>query len=332
MIEKETTLVSSGDFLDLYHKIKQKGLKKLGAILSLSNNRRIAGKWDAYSSGTDYWIIPALNQYWNAKISGDGLMDYETYVAKKYLTQKNNLKMLSVGCGEGIHERNFAQQAHFDEIIGIDLSEQRIQKARRLAKEENLNITYYSKDFRTLNFDPSSFDIILFHASLHHFDKIALFLKNEIKPLLKSDGILVIHEYCGPNRLQWSKRQLEVANQLLQKLPRCYKTLQDGKTLKKKVYRPGLIRMFLVDPSEAPDAKNLHKAVLQNFSALEEAQLGGNILHSLLKGIAHNFVNSDKETSALLTNLIKAEESFIENETTSDSIFGVYKKNEKLIG
>ncbi len=326
MPSKETTLVSIGDFVDVYHKIKQRGVGKIISAFNLNSGKRVSGKWDAYKTTSDFWIIPELTEYWNKKISGDPNMEYEEYVAKKYLTGEKKLRMLSVGCGEGSHERNFAKYGNFSEIIGVDLSEKRIQTAATKAQKENLPITYFSKDFRELNFDKAYFDVILFNASLHHFKNLHSFLEIDIKPFLAEDGLLIINEYCGPNRLQWTKQQLDASNSLLKKLPHTYRLLTDGKTVKKKIYRPGILRMLLVDPSEAPDSANLVSAVHANFKVLEETKLGWNILHLLLKGIAHNFLKRDDETKEILAHLIDVEEKFVREVNTSDSVFGVYKK------
>src|SRR5690606_7047991 len=121
---------------------------------------------------------------------------------------------------------------------------------REFAKSANLNIAYKAGDFHKMNFEKESFDIVLFHSSLHHFSNISEFLEHNVKPLMKENALLVVLEFCGPNRLQWKNSQLKAANQLLAQLPEKYKTLYDGKTLKKKVYRPGIIRMLMVDPSE----------------------------------------------------------------------------------
>ena len=64
-----------------------------------------------------------------------------------------------------------------------------------------------------------------------------------------------------------------------------------------------------------------------NFTVLEEKKLGWNILHILLKGIAHNFLKNDDETNQLLAYLIKKEEEFVEKVGETDSIFGVYQKS-----
>lgn len=322
----ETSLLSVGDFLDVYYKVKQKGVKQLVSLLQFSNNSRVAEKWNNHQASSDFWIIPQLQKHWNLTISGDENQSYENYVTKKYLPNKWNLSLLSIGCGEGRHERHFAQSGQFSIVIGVDISPKRIEKAQQLANEEKLSIDYIAGDFHTMNLPKSSFDVILFDSSLHHFSNIDAFLQKEILPLMKDDGILVINEYCGPNRLQWTKEQLNYANELLREIPKKYRVLVDGRSIKRKVYRPGLLRMFLVDPSEAPDSSNLQQALHTHFSILEEKRIGNNILHILLKGIAHHFVETDAEKTTLLFDLIAKEKGFVTKVGKSDSIFGVYQK------
>lgn len=326
ILKKETSIITFGDFLDVYHKLRENGMKYLFAKLKLTHKGRVTSKWDSYVSSSDFWIIPEIGQDWNESISGDKDVEYEDYVAQKFLSGKSGLKILSIGCGEGVHERKFAKHSFVSKIVGVDISEGSIATARRLAKEENLDIEYIASDFFKVDFEKASFDVVLFNSSLHHFPNIPDFIKNEIKPLLKGDGLLVVFEYCGPNRLQWKDSQLKEANRLLKELPKKYKTLYDGKTLKKRVYRPGLIRMFLVDPSEAPDSANLVKGIHDNFSILEEKRLGWNILMLLLKGIAHNFINDKPETKELLARLITDEKKYLRETGENDAIFGVYQK------
>jgi len=324
-LKPETTLISEGDFIDAYHKIKQKGFNKLFSLAG-SSNKRVANKWDEHLSTSDFWIIPEIQKEWNFKISGNHEIFYEDYVVEKYLKEKNNLRLLSIGCGEGLHERNFAKYNCFSEIIGVDLAEKRIVKAIEKAKNLNLNISYYPADFRKLDFEKESFDVVLFSSSLHHFQPIDFLLANEIKPLVKPNGLLIVFEYCGPNRLQWKNHQLKAANRLLDEIPEKYKTLYDSKTLKKKVYRPGLLRMFMVDPSEAPDSANLVSAIHKNFSVVEETKLGWNLLHLTLKGIAHNFLESNDTTKKLLDDMVAKENEYMTKTGESDAVFGVYQK------
>jgi len=320
------TLVSLGDFIDVYYKVNQKGFLQLVSLFNLAKNKRVSAKWNQYQSSSDFWIIPQLKQHWNKLISGNVAVGYETYVIEKYLANKSNITLLSIGCGEGRHERNFAVSGKFSKIVGVDISSDRIERAKMFALNSDLKIDYLVGDFHQMDFEKESFDVVLFDSSLHHFNAISDFLKKEVIPLLKTDGILVVNEFCGPNRLQWKKEQIDFANDLLKTLPQNYKTLIDGTSIKKKVYRPGLIRMLLVDPSEAPDSANLKNALQANFDVVEEKKLGWNILHILLKGIAHNFLNEDEESKQLLDYLIEKENEFVEKVGESDSVFGVYQK------
>jgi ubiquinone/menaquinone biosynthesis C-methylase UbiE len=327
------TFVSVGDIVDVYYKIKFNGFRILRSKFSkFSYRNRVASKWDFFVSQSDFWIIPEVNKNWNLKISGDENVEYEEYVCKKYLQGKDNLNLLAIGCGDGIHERNFAKSHSFKKIIGVDISKGCIIKAIKEASDKNLNIQYYCDDFRELDLEKMKFDVVLFNSSLHHFDKIDSLLKNNVLPVLNENGILVVFEYCGPNRLSWRKSQLNESNAILKKLPLKYKTLIDGRSIKRKVYRPGLFRMLLVDPSEAPDSENLVKALNVNFDVLEENQLGWNISHLLLKGISHNFLGSDIESKNLIKSILDQENRFVKATKENDAVFGVYiKKNENGI-
>jgi len=321
------TLVSIGDFVDLYYKFKFKGIKFLYSKFSkISYKDRVSSKWDLFTSQSDFWIIPEVRKNWNLKISGDENVEYEAYVYDKYLKGKENLNLLSIGCGAGGHERNFAKHYGFKKIVGVDLSKASVAIAKETALTNNLEIEYHCEDFRKMGFTNGEFDVILFNSSLHHFDNIDGFLKSSVLPILNDNGILVVFEYCGPNRLSWRKSQLKESNRLLKELPLKFKTLIDGKTIKRKVYRPGLIRMLLIDPSEAPDSENLVKSLNKNFDVLEEKKLGWNISHLLFKGISHNFLESDDETKKLMEMILEYENNFVEITEENDAVFGVYKK------
>nr|WP_315220597.1 class I SAM-dependent methyltransferase [uncultured Flavobacterium sp.] len=321
------SIINFGDFIDIYYKVKFNGFRILTSkIFRFSYLNRVSSKWDSYASQSDFWIIPYIRENWNLKISGDKSVEFEQYVFEKYLQGKKDLNLLSIGCGAGIHERNFAKFKIFDTIVGVDVSKGSIDRAIDEASKENLEIKYYCNDFRTINFEDTKFDVILFHSSLHHFDKIDDFLRNSVVPLLRENGILVVFEYCGPNRLSWRQSQLDVSNAILKKMPRKFKTLIDGKSIKRKIYRPGLIRMLLVDPSEAPDSESLVSSLNSNFDVIEEKQLGWNISHILLKGISHNFLGKDIEAQNLINSILEEENKFVTATKENDALFGIYKR------
>jgi ubiquinone/menaquinone biosynthesis C-methylase UbiE len=327
IFKKETSLLSIGDFIDIYLKVQKKGAKFVfHKLFNLSYKDKVSSKWDNFDSESDFWIIPEIKEHWNKIISGNPKVSYEEYVAKKYFSGKSDLSLLSVGCGEGSHERNFYEYLNFKECIGVDISHGSITAAKKLAAIEQKDITYKAANFTNLDLLGKKYDIILFDSSLHHFENINQLLKDDIKPLLKKDGILVIFEYCGPNRLQWSKSQLKCGNEILKKLPANYKYFNTNGLIKQKVYRPGFLRVYAVDPSEAPDSENLVAALHATFDVVEERKLGWNIIQPLFKGIAHNFLDKTPETKKWIDFILQEEKNFLNIKgNSSDAIFGVFK-------
>ncbi|HYW96714.1 MAG TPA: class I SAM-dependent methyltransferase, partial [Bacteroidales bacterium] len=160
------TYISFGDLVDLYYKIKQKGLGELFSKFHLSDTTRTASKWNTVRSSSDFWVIPEIHRRWREKCTNDPEKEYEAYFCEKYLSGTTGLKMLSVGCGAGSRERKFAKFPHFDSIEGIDIAENLLAEGREAAEKQKLNtISYINGDFVAYSFTPASYDIILFNSS-----------------------------------------------------------------------------------------------------------------------------------------------------------------------
>jgi len=324
---KSGSLISAGDFIDLFWKIRNKGFRTLYFLFHFSNQARTAIKWNANTSTSDFWIIPEVRRRWNEKCTGNPALEYEDYVVATYFSGLSGLRMLSVGCGTGARERKFARYPTFDLIEGIDMAGKLVEEARENARRMNLsNLRYHEGDFEKHTFQPGSFDVILFNSSLHHFDNINRLMQGKIKPLLKKGGFLLLFEYVGPKRLQWTDFQLKFANEVLKSLPDKYKLRFRSHSAKRKIYRPGLWRMCFVDPSEAVDSESIISSVHNHFGTLEEKLLGWDITHLVFKDIAHNFIADDRETKSLISYVFEKEDHYMSVTGRSDAIFGVYQK------
>lgn len=323
----DKTYISRGDFIDFYFKVKQKGFNELLSKFHLSNKARTVSKWNTITSSSDFWIIPEIRRRWNEKCTGNPDMEYEDYFVSKYLSGLKDLKMLSVGCGTGARERKFAKYPAFGLIEGIDIADEQIYEAKNHAAELNLNnIKYIAGEFTTHLFVNAPYDVNLFNSSLHHFKNVNNILKTKVLPLLKYSGYLLIFEYVGPKRLQWTKQQLKFANELLTDLPLKYKTRFNSKSVKNRIYRPGLLRMQIVDPSEAVDSESILPSIHNYFKIIEEKKPGWDITHLLFKDIAHNFLINDNETQKLLSYIFGKEDEYLSITDRSDSVFGIYQK------
>ena len=70
------------------------------------------------------------------------------------------------------------------------------------AKAQGLsNMHFVCGDINNTIPSDEKFDIIFFHASLHHFYDIDTFIKGTVIPRLKPNGHIVINEYVEMRRL-----------------------------------------------------------------------------------------------------------------------------------
>ena len=100
----------------------------------------------------------------------------------------NQSQILDFGCGTGLSiEKTIKYNPK--RIVGIDISEVSIEKAKKKAKEMGINVDYYVDNCEKTKFENNSFDIIYGAGILHHleFNKCL----DEIHRILKSNGNLI---------------------------------------------------------------------------------------------------------------------------------------------
>lgn len=320
-------LLTRDDFIETYAKLHQRGWRFIASKFSTDPLRRTGSAFnDTQIEAANWWIIPAIRRRWNLLATGDPDTCYEDYVVEKYLKGRENLQMLSLGCGIGSHERRFATHPVFGKIVAYDIADHLTTEANRLAKEAGLsNIEFRVADVNRMDFGKEDFDVVLFHSSLHHFKNLRELIGEKVKNTLKPGGLFVFVEYVGPDRLLWTSEQLKAVNFQLQKIPATYRRRLKTNLLKTQVTGPGLLRMWLADPSEAVESSQILPITHAHFEIVEEKALGGNLLMLLYKDIAHHFLTETPEISAILRQTFEAEDAFLKIHP-SDMIFGVYRK------
>src|SRR5690554_4267521 len=106
-----------------------------------------------------------------------------------HLNPPNNSQVLDIACGEGRFAKQL--QIHGHQVVGIDLSEKRIEKAQEM---ENENLRFFIHDMR-LPFYRNYFDYAFnFFTSFGYFSKErdTYAAAREMSQSLKNEGILVI--------------------------------------------------------------------------------------------------------------------------------------------
>ncbi|MCF8362745.1 MAG: class I SAM-dependent methyltransferase [Prolixibacteraceae bacterium] len=318
-------IITPEDIRDVYLKIAQRGHLFILSKFSFDGKHRTKSSFNASSiDGSNWWNIPLIKERWNYLITGDKNRDYETYVSDKFSSRKA-IRFLSVGSGVCSHELKFARLNPGWDITCIDFSEKLLQKASKIAKEEEItNIHFVAEDIYEYDLPDKHYDIVLFHSSLHHFKNINEFIKR-VHNSLKKSGCLIVNEFVGPNRLQYPKWQRKEINQCLSLIDKPYRKLYKTNLYKKRYYGSGILRMILADPSECIESEQILPVIRKNFKVLEEKGYGGNLLMPVLKDISHHFIDLNNRKRETMERIFEYEDDFLVN-NQSDFVFGIYEK------
>lgn len=320
-------MIKKDDFVDIYIKLRQRGLGFLTSKLNLKESERTKSAFnDDELFAAHWWIIPKIKERWNKKITGDIHKSYEDYLVEQHFSGREDLKLLSLGSGVCSHELILAETGLFSNIVCVDIAEKLLLKAEKIAQQKQLNnIKFVAEDLYDLNFDEHSFDVVFFHASLHHFKNVESLLSDKLMKLLKPGGYIVINEYVGANRMQYPKHQVEAINACIATIPKKWRARYRSGLIKNKVSGPGQWRMIIADPSECVESEQIIPVLHKHYNVIEERPYGGNLLMYALKDLSHHFLNSSKEKDQVLDQLFVMEDAYL-TDYSSDFIFGVYQK------
>jgi len=113
-------------------------------------------------------------------------------------------RVLDIGCGAGQTTRDAARLASDGWALGVDISKEMIERARRLADAEGLrNVTFEHADAQDHRFPPERFDLAISRFGTMFFrDPVAAF--TNIGTGLRRDGRLLIMVWQAHERNEWS--------------------------------------------------------------------------------------------------------------------------------
>lgn len=276
----------------------------LGAIDSgLADQLDITwGDPDTWTAQGLHWThLSQVTAAINRKVSGDPMVSplawfFRTVAAERPLPLA---RVLVLGCGSGMLERELAQAGWASEIVAIDLSAKVLEVARNAAQAEGLDaIRYFQADMNSLPvgrapFLPGSFDAVLGVASVHHCANLEQ-LYRDIGALLAPNGWFFMNEYVGPDQFQWPDEQMRHLNRIADLLPDHLMTVLDGGR-KQNFRSPTVAEVVAVDPSEAICSSRLLPLLPAYFSSPLVKPYGGAVLHMLLAGVAQNFICDEAE-------------------------------------
>jgi len=218
---------------------------------------------------------------------------------------------VSLGCGDGALERDLRRKEICRTLVGIDLSEEALGRARNLAEEEGIDgIEYRRADFNHLDLGARGFDILFFHQALHHVENLEGCL-SVCRAALSENGSIYLDEYVGPSRHEWSRDLLSEAEAIYDGLP-------------SRVRRRRRLELPIDwrDPSEAVRSSEILVEVSERFEIIERRPYGGNLLAVIYPHLDLEALAQD-EREEVLQELIDAEDDLLARGAASHCMVAV---------
>ena len=222
----------------------------------------------------------AVLMHLNERATGDPARDWLSSWAHRWFVG-NDLRVLVLGCGEGWLERAVAQWPFVARIDAVDFAEEAVARARELGRDIT-KIHYGVVDLNRDELEADAYDVVVAHSVLHHVQNLE-HAYAQIERSMKRDATLIVNEYVGPNRFQYSDDVAMLSAALLRALPEELRHPYESRP------RPTVEEMIANDPTEAVRAEELVAMTERVFDVRERKAIGGTILQHLLYDIVQNF-------------------------------------------
>ena len=113
------------------------------------------------------------------------------------------MRLLDVGCGPGSITRGLAERVAPGEVVGVDLSKETLEAARRDAAARGLaNLRYEEGSVYALPFPDASFDVAYAHQVLQHLSEREAAVREMLRTL-RPGGLLAIRDVDWETVAYW---------------------------------------------------------------------------------------------------------------------------------
>ena len=275
------------------------------------------------------WIMhPVLRRCIAKAISSDENIDEYDLVKTQFNRQFERCLVLAPGSGS--LERALISMGIAKTVDGYDISPVAVEEAKKQASEMGISefINYGVMDLNHATFSPESYDLVVSHMAIHHISNLEHIL-GEVKKTLKHDGLFWVNEYVGPSRYQFSDKQIQLMNWILDQLPNKYKKDVINGKIKGPCYREKEEDVIRSDPSESVRSAEIVGLLEKEFVPIIKREYGGTLLQFALANIVGNFDPNKMKDKVILKMLYEFEKLLIQEKIIkSDFIFMLLKKKE----
>ena len=114
-------------------------------------------------------------------------------------------EVVDIGCGTGLTTREAARAAAPGRVVGVDVSERMLERARQLTSAERLdNVRYELGDAQVHRFDPAGFDVAISRFGTMFFSDPAAAFAN-IAAALRPGARLVLLVWQRHDQNEWAR-------------------------------------------------------------------------------------------------------------------------------
>jgi SAM-dependent methyltransferase len=192
-------------------------------------------------------------------------------------------------CGDMQSERPFFEhptQVSFAQVHGYDLSQESLNKY----VPDGVSWHPHKVDCNVLELPENAFDLIVVSHGAHHVMQIDHFFE-QARSSLKPGGLIYIYEWIGPEFLRIPRKNRIVATMLLLVL------FPGRRTRRTHMNKVKGFRWIMdvadsnIDPSEACNSLQLHRAFTDRFSPISQ-HFHGALTYPMFEGIGQNLDES----------------------------------------
>lgn len=261
----------------------------------------VARYWDenrAISLDPAYWMAhPLCRAAINRRISGsphEWPLDWFRRVHAPTPFRRG----VSWGCGLGAFERSAIRIGLVHEVDAFDISSVSLQDARREAEREGVRgIHYRVGDFNDPRLERGRYDIVFFHASLHHVDRLGRLFRR-LGRALPAGAAVYVDEYVGPSAHEWDRESARLA------LPQ---KLLDACSWSVKTRHFVAPPVNIYDPSEAVRSGEIQLFLRDYLDIVEWRPFGGQIAGLVFPQLQAEWTQTD-EGSAFVQRVMDLED------------------------
>lgn len=289
--------------------------------INIGRAGEIGGYWSAqYSTAstltTRWWESDYIVKRINRRVCGESLPGMSAglhrVATERFANRLPFARGVSIGCGTGSKECNVIRSGLVKHFTLFELSSVAVEQGRAQAEQAGLsqNMTFRMEDGLTVETGDGMYDLVYWNNALHHMFDVKAALEWSWR-VLRKGGVLLMDDFVGPTRMQWSDRLLEINSAVLAALPSQYlrNPARPDLMLSTRAQRSSVSAIMATDPSECADSANILPELLRIFPDAWVRKTGGGIYHLALNDVLHNIVAA--QDYALLDKLLELDDQCV---------------------